>query len=331
MTARKAPASPRARAAHLRPTLLSVVQKTESSLAPVTAPVVSHTAPIPENHRGPPRRGRTDTERHRGASHTHRRADPTPILVGPEEAGPSALETQLLASLERDAERKGTMAEPAPKPSPHVYFDKERDEESPLERLYPYGTRRRPQPHTVAPEVWQMHEHNTLPVMETWSASAVRPLRVSFGVTWEWHASPMWPTAPDASLARLGIVAHECVYDALLYQLDSVDRPARHCQPWTVARSVLVWMPQSLLWWLYRRLPSPSYARSQHTLNYPVWIAPMDAPQRTGQWHLAALTLPIMLLWRADVLVAALLELLFIMTQLTLSVVAWGQAGWRRR
>ncbi|WFD17982.1 hypothetical protein MCAP1_000193 [Malassezia caprae] len=292
MTARKAPPSPSAKASHPPPSLLSAVQKTGSSLAPVTAPVVSHPAPMPEIHRGSPRQRQDASRRH--PSHTQAHKEPASILVESEE-GPSELETQLLASLERDAERKGTAAEPVPRPTPHVYFGEERVEDAPVENVYPYETRQRPA-HTDA-----------LPVPATRTATLLRPVRVSFGVTWEWHIMPLWPKMPDASLARLGNMAHGCVYDALLYQLDSVDRPAMHRRPWTVARSVLVWVPQSVLWWMYRHLPSPSSACS-HTPRYPVWVAPMDAPQRTGQWHLAALTLPIMLLWRADALVAALLD-----------------------
>jgi len=309
MTARKAPRSPSASASHPRPSLLNAVQKPRGSVAPITAPIVSNPTPVREVRRGSPRR--RQATQHGVVSHTRASKDPAPILVE-KNAGPSELETQLLASLERDAKRKGTTAEPVPRPSPHVYFGEEGHEDGPAERVYPYEIRR--PPHAEA-----------LPVLNTQPASTLRPLHVSLGVTWEWHASPVWPKTPDASLARLGDMAHECVYDALLYQLNSVDRPAEYRRPWTVARSVLLWMPQSLLWWLYRHLPSPSSVHSQHTPHYPVWIVPMDAPQRMCQWHLATLTLPIMLLSRTDAFVAALLELLFVMIQLVLSVVAWGR------
>lgn len=277
-------------------------------MASITDPVVSHPAPRPETRRGPTQRARSSV-RH---PHTHARSELAPILMDGAEATSMQLQTQLLASLERDAERKGTAAEPVRKSSPHVYFGEAQAPEEPAQPVYSYKVR------CARPLARLDQVAGTDPMQGP--SSLVRPLHVSLCLTWDWHMPRLGRS--DKALVRLGVMMKERVLDALLYQLDSVDHPDMHRRPWTLARGVLVCVPQSLLYGAYRRWPSLRVAPDHHTLRYPMWVATSMTPQRSAQWHLVTLTVPIILLQHVDALVAALWELLFVMVQLVLSVVA---------
>ncbi|WFD21885.1 hypothetical protein MEQU1_000544 [Malassezia equina] len=274
----------------------------------MTDPVVSHPAPRPETRRGPTQRERSSVRQ----QHAHARSELAPILMDGADATSTQLQTQLLASLERDAERKGTAVEPVRKPSPHVYFGEAQAPEEPEQPMYSYEVRCA-RPLARLDQVADTDQPQG-------PSSLVRPLHISLCLTWDWHMPRLGRS--DQSLVRLVVMVKERVLDALLYQLDSVDRPDTHRRPWTLARSVLVWVPQSLLYGAYRRWPSLRVAPDPHTQRYPMWVATSTTPQRSAQWHLVTLTLPIMLLWHMDALVAALLEVLFVMVQIVLSVVA---------
>ncbi|WFD25604.1 hypothetical protein MNAN1_000567 [Malassezia nana] len=239
MTARKAPASAAAGAPHSPPRLLCSAQKAGCATASITDTVVAHPAPP---HGAPQRRG--DRQSSRSESRQL-----TPILVAPADVEPSALQTQLLASLERDAERKGTKSEPIPTWR-HVSFG-EPCPTAPTPSL-PYEVRRAIRVHTP-PSSPPAPARETLCLTETGRApTRRRPLRLVVRVAWEWRGPRRLYSSVHAN--DVWAVARERVYDALLYQLDSVDRPHMQHHPWTVARRVLTCVPPSVLWWMYQRL-----------------------------------------------------------------------------
>lgn len=307
MTARKAPASAAAAAApHSPPRLLCSAQKAGCATASITDTVVAHPA---SPHSALQRRG--DRQDSRSESRQL-----TPILVAPADVEPSALQTQLLASLERDAERKGTKAEPVPTWR-HVSFG-EPCPTAPTPSL-PYEVRRVTRVHTP-PSSLPVPAREALCHTETVRPTTRwRPLRLVVRIAWEWRGPRcLYSSAPTSNVWA---VTRERVYDALLYQLDSVDRPNMQHRPWTVARCVLACIPPSVLWWMYQRLQPRGPLHHAPPPGYPVWVTPRPAPAGAGaEWPLVVMTIPIILLSNADIFISALLEIVFVGIQLVLSV-----------